>query len=345
VQASTGGSVQYGTVIMRTWLLRRVMADFGAVAHTQRLLGLEKDKPPRLPLLHVSLRIAAALGDEMFYMMALPLLFWVWPGGDAARRLVYVWMLVYYLGHTAKDLLQLPRPPSPPVLQLERHYATEYGLPSTHAMVALALPFSALHMLQDPQLRLSLFPVALLWTGLISLSRLYLGVHSFTDVYAGLLLGVAITCFHVLAGVSIDAFVLARPDFPVVASASLVLLLYLYPAPKKWTNAYGDTTAILAAGIGILVGNWTLVREGKHVLEWSLSTDVAIKLLCRACLGYLIIFVTRALVKFVCLTSLRVSSHELKQYSKEIPVKILVYGFVGFNLSYTAIKIFEFLGI
>ena len=43
-----------------------------------------------------------------------------------------------------KDILRLPRPAMPPVVQLESKWALEYGMPSTHAMVGLAVPCSIL---------------------------------------------------------------------------------------------------------------------------------------------------------------------------------------------------------
>lgn len=52
--------------------------------------------------------------------------------------------LVMYVGQVMKDLLKLPRPPSPPVVKLETRVDAEYGLPSTHAMAATAISFTLL---------------------------------------------------------------------------------------------------------------------------------------------------------------------------------------------------------
>lgn len=46
-----------------------------------------------------------------------------------------------YVGQAAKDVIKWPRPASPPVFRLEKKYAFEYGMPSTHAMVGVGLPF------------------------------------------------------------------------------------------------------------------------------------------------------------------------------------------------------------
>ena len=49
-----------------------------------------------------------------------------------------------YIGQLMKDVLKLPRPPSPPVVKLEKRVDAEYGLPSTHAMAATAISFTLL---------------------------------------------------------------------------------------------------------------------------------------------------------------------------------------------------------
>ena len=44
-----------------------------------------------------------------------------------------------------KDIVRWERPSMPPVVQLESKWALEYGMPSTHAMVGLAIPVSILY--------------------------------------------------------------------------------------------------------------------------------------------------------------------------------------------------------
>lgn len=53
-------------------------------------------------------------------------------------------MWFFSVGQGMKDILRLPRPAMPPVVQLESKWALEYGMPSTHAMVGLAVPCSIL---------------------------------------------------------------------------------------------------------------------------------------------------------------------------------------------------------
>lgn len=85
----------------------------------------------------------AGLGYEVFYATFFP--FWFWNiDGAVGRRMVLVWVLIMYIGQALKDVIRWPRPSSPPVVSLEPDYVLEYGMPSTHAMVGVSLPFSML---------------------------------------------------------------------------------------------------------------------------------------------------------------------------------------------------------
>lgn len=86
--------------------------------------------------------IGTELGDEIFYACFIP--FWFWNvDGFVGRRFVFVWMTLMYVGQALKDLWRSPRPPKP-VVKLQSKWGAEYGLPSTHAMVGISIPFSIL---------------------------------------------------------------------------------------------------------------------------------------------------------------------------------------------------------
>lgn len=86
--------------------------------------------------------IGTEFGDETFYASFIP--FWFWNiDGAVGRRFVTVWALVMYTGQALKDVIKWPRP-GPPVVKLQKKWAIEYGMPSTHAMVAISIPFSIL---------------------------------------------------------------------------------------------------------------------------------------------------------------------------------------------------------
>ena len=88
--------------------------------------------------------LGTQLGDETYYSIFF--CFWFWNiDGAVGRRVILVWNLIMYIGQGMKDVIRWPRPSSPPVIQLEKKWALEYGMPSTHAMVGLAVPMSILY--------------------------------------------------------------------------------------------------------------------------------------------------------------------------------------------------------
>lgn len=85
----------------------------------------------------------SSLGNETFYCLFYS--FWFWNiDSYVCRRVVLIWAMTMYIGQAAKDIIRWPRPGSPPVAKLEKKYELEYGMPSTHAMIGFAIPFSFL---------------------------------------------------------------------------------------------------------------------------------------------------------------------------------------------------------
>lgn len=86
---------------------------------------------------------------------------------------------MYVLGQGIKDIVRWPRP-GPPVVRLQSKWALEYGMPSTHAMVAVSIPFSVLLYTMDRyQYNIGVGIVcAVLWCSVVCMSRLYLGMHT-----------------------------------------------------------------------------------------------------------------------------------------------------------------------
>lgn len=95
------------------------------------------------------------LGNEMFFIVFFPFLFW---NVDAlvSRRLIVVWAWNLFVGQSTKDMIRWSRPASPPVVKVEVFYNSEYSMPSTHAMTGTAIPF-CLFMLTYGRWQVSLF--------------------------------------------------------------------------------------------------------------------------------------------------------------------------------------------
>ena len=95
-----------------------------------------------IPVLDIFFRLATELGYESFYITFIPFLVWN-VDTTISRHIVTIWILSMYLGQASKALFRRNRPSSPPALRLENNpnLETEYGFPSTHAIVSTTVPF------------------------------------------------------------------------------------------------------------------------------------------------------------------------------------------------------------
>jgi len=203
------------------------------------------------------------LGTEEFYMLILPLVFW------CINRTIGIEMVTLLLASTglnelAKGLLKLPRPFwLNPKLALSTE--TSFGLPSGHAQNALVLWGYLATVLRSPWRWLCVLLIFL-----ISLSRLYLGVHFPGDVLVGWALGLlALGSFLWLKPrltPRLSAWSLSKHILAAILVSTTVLALYLVAAavPAGEPARFGDLFAVAQAHIyesagsvaGMLLGAW-----------------------------------------------------------------------------------------
>ncbi|XP_077741129.1 sphingosine-1-phosphate phosphatase 2 isoform X4 [Canis aureus] len=98
--------------------------------------------------------------------------------------------------------------------------------------------------------------MAVLFSTLVCLSRLYTGMHTVLDVLGGIAATAVLLALTYPAWSLIDRLDSASPVFPVCAAVVPFLLCYHYPAPDFYSPTRADTTTILAAGAGVTIGSW-----------------------------------------------------------------------------------------
>ncbi|GLV32340.1 hypothetical protein CBL_00949 [Carabus blaptoides fortunei] len=308
-----------------------------------------------------------ALGDEVFYGSFIP--FWFWNiDGAVGRRVVLVWTIVMYIGQGIKDIVRWPRP-GPPVVRLQSKWALEYGMPSTHAMVAVSIPFSVLLYTMDRyQYNTSVGIVcAVLWCSVVCMSRLYLGMHTVLDIIVGLALAILLMIPLVPLVDKLDNYLLTNSLSPIILLVASILMIVYYPSSDKWTPTRGDTTMVVSVCVGLHIGAWTNYQLGHmtvseltppYTIIWPTCTMLGLTVI-RTMIGFGCVLATQILAKVVsynfCCALLRQNAQDLKNSENtlqnkhktfvELCCKYITCSLIGFNTLYSLPNVFRLLRI
>ncbi|KAM8953432.1 sphingosine-1-phosphate phosphatase 2 [Pelodytes ibericus] len=296
-------------------------------------------------VLYYLFRFGAALGQEVFYITFLPFTLWnIDP--FIARRLIIIWVIVMYLGQASKDLLKLPRPSSPPVVKLETRVDAEYGMPSTHAIGATSISFTfILATMNRYQYPIGFgLAVALCHSTLVSLSRLYTGMHTVLDVIVGALIAFLFLAVTFPVWDYTDHLLLTNPFCPVVAVIAGLFLSYNYPKMEHYSTTRADTTIILGCGAGTCVGIWlthyfgmTHIPSGSFPLSIPpITAHMLLLQVARFIIGVGLLLLTRHIAKTQSLHFLglwhNVNTHDRlvrQRLEIEVPYTFVTYTSLG----------------
>ncbi|XP_033225542.1 sphingosine-1-phosphate phosphatase 1-like isoform X2 [Belonocnema kinseyi] len=289
--------------------------------------------------------------------------------GAVGRRVVLVWAIVMTIGQALKDILCWPRPACPPAARLQSKWSQEYGMPSTHAMVGVSIPFSVVLFTMNRYIYS--LPVGILiatmWCALICTSRLYLGMHTVLDLIVGLILAIALMVPLVPLVDTTDYYFLTNGWALSVLIAITIATVVYYPHSDKWTPTRGDTTMVVAVTTGVHVGAWLNYKIGAlsasplpppYNIIWP-SYPMLGRTVLRTILGFSCVIATRAICKTFSYATmcaiLRVNSKELKNSENSLQNKNkvlvdLVYKYItcfmiGFNTVYLLPNVFTMIGI
>lgn len=137
-----------------------------------------------LPQLHGFMAAISGMGEEQFFLIALPLLYWT-IDKRLGRLLGYFFLLSVLINSNLKAILRGPRPYwlDPSIKQGE---VGGYGVPSGHTQHATVVFLLAAAYLK----RTWVWIVVLLYVFTMAISRIYLGVHFIHDTVVGFTVGV-----------------------------------------------------------------------------------------------------------------------------------------------------------
>jgi membrane-associated phospholipid phosphatase len=189
------------------------------------------------------------IGNQEFYLLLFPLLFWCIDRAIGARVAV-LYLLSVVLNTNIKDFVAQPRPYelSPEIAQVDPAgdyiYGEGFGFPSGHAQWSITI-WGALAL----WMRKGWFwVVASILVLLIGLSRLVLGLHFPTQVLAGWGIGLAVIVAYLLLTMPIERWLSAlRFEFQLLVAIVL-------PLGLLWIHPVADTIAAMAVLMGLGIG-------------------------------------------------------------------------------------------
>ena len=146
----------------------------------------------RTPFLNTFFDLVSLAGYPTFLILFISFGYYYW-SPEKFSRIAMLLFISGLINGFLKDYFQDPRPAME--FMLDPRIGDSYGWPSGHAQIAVTL--WGLIAIEFKEKWLSY--LCLLIIALISFSRMYLGVHDFGDVFAGLIIGaiVLLSLIHI----------------------------------------------------------------------------------------------------------------------------------------------------
>lgn len=235
-----------------------------------------------------------------------------------------------------KDFYSLPRPLSPPLhrITMSGSAALEYGFPSTHSANALSVAVYGLLSLHSPDNTLPPTAKAILeflayfYATSIVFGRLYCGMHGFSDVIVGSVVGAAIGLVEFYHGPSFDAYMHSSSWIaPVIAGLIVIIFVRIHPEPADDCPCFDDSVAFAGVVIGVEFGTWTYGKIASDPWETHAYGDGRIDVaplglwinIARIVFGVLVIFAWRETMKPALLKFLPHLFRLMENYGWDLP--------------------------
>ncbi|XP_032257169.1 sphingosine-1-phosphate phosphatase 2 isoform X2 [Phoca vitulina] len=204
--------------------------------------------------------------------------------------------------------------------------------------------------------------MAVVFSTLVCLSRLYTGMHTVLDVLGGILVTAVLLVLTYPAWTLLDRLDSASPLFPVCVIVVPFLLCYHYPVSDCRSPTRADTTTILAAGAGVTLGFWvnhffqlaSAPTESLPVVRDipPLTTDMLVLGLTKFTVGIVLILLVRQLVQNLSLQVLYSwfkvvtrNKEARRRLEIEVPYKFVTYTSVGLCATTFVPMLHRFLGL
>ncbi|XP_048471207.1 sphingosine-1-phosphate phosphatase 2-like isoform X3 [Rhincodon typus] len=179
---------------------------------------------------------------------------------------------------------------------------------------------------------------------LVSLSRIYTGMHTVLDVLCGIAITAVLVAFSYPFWDALENFQMRNSFAPILALSLSFLVSIYYPELDHWSTARGDTTNIVSAGGGAALATWinhqwSLLPEPSSAPPYdipALSAPLICRMSARFAIGIVIVFIARHLIKSVALTLVcrlagvsPLDREARKLLRVEVPYKYITYSCLG----------------
>jgi len=187
------------------------------------------------PVLTALVKFITALGTEALYLPLILFIFW-WIDEKRGLRFGILIIVSAWINAFMKDLLKQPRPfVLDPSVGID--FESSYGAPSGHAQMSLCfwIPMAAWLEKVWPRRRTVMWATAIFFVLLMAFTRLYLGVHFPTDIFAGWILGGIILFILFVPGPILEKFLTSGGIRLQNISAAVIALAMngLYPRERN----------------------------------------------------------------------------------------------------------------
>lgn len=212
------------------------------------------------PVLDWPFRMFTLMGDEEFFLLLLPLIYWCLDRRTGAR-LTVAFLLGAYTNAVAKTLAAQPRPLAYAPERVKVLWdATGYGFPSGHTQSAVVV----WGYLAAQARRRWVWILAAVMMLFIPLSRVYLGVHFPHDILGGYVIGAVLLLLYLWLEPGVERFLEGKGLAWQLGAAIVVplILMLLFLTPEGVTAG----ATLMGMGVGFaLERRWVRFESGGPV--------------------------------------------------------------------------------